>query len=193
MKYDSIENLPMRLFLKIIETGDLKYLGDQEDLNKTWEKILTEYKELNPQNEFDKILKDQSEIAFNRCKYHALNIAIQGLSIKRNDDLMAILNMYGYVVSDENYDDDLKKCKGYTQAILTKIKKLEEKYNKENKDNNYSFVTTIIKLNRVFGFKIADSNTVTVQEYYELKKEADLIIKESEKQQKNGRGNNYKR
>ena len=192
MIFDSLDTLPMRIFIKIVETGDLKHLGGEEEENKKiWQSIEDEYKKLDSDGEFEKTLKKQCELHFLRCKYNAINISIQGLSIKKNDDLINILKQYGYIVTDKNYKEDLKTCKGYTEAIKTKIKKLEDDLKEGDLKGKFNLVESIIKLNIVFGFKIADAQKVTVAEFYELKKQAEILIKQRNKEKNNGRRDNY--
>lgn len=188
MIFDSIENLPMRLFLKILESGDLKHLGDIKEPQLVWDEILEEYKEIDPDNQFKDVLNTQKEIAFLNCKYNAINISIQCLSVKKNDELLEVLKLYGYVIRDSHVKEDLITAKGYTNAILIKIKKLQTELDKEGEEDKFSFDRAIIKLNTIFGFKIAEANTVTVSEYYSLKEEAKNLINQRKKE--NGRGHN---
>ena len=51
------------------------------------------------------------------------------------------------------------------------IKEIEDSLKKESQEGVMSFEKIIIKFNTVMGFKIADTNSITVTEYYALKEE----------------------
>ena len=173
VRYASIEDLPMKLFLRIIKNEDLSILGfpTKEENEKVWSKMLEEYKKLDPDNEFSKVLDSKRDMEYHICRYEAINIAIHCLSTEYNEELVAMLASHGYIIRKESYDPDLIKAKKFSESIKIVIKEIEDSLKKESQEGVMSFEKIIIKFNTVMGFKIADTNSITVTEYYALKEE----------------------
>lgn len=170
--YNSTDNIPMKVFIKILDTGYLSLLGEghQKPLQDVWQDIIDEYKEIDPDNQFQKVLNISKDVEYYKCKYHSINLAIQCLSVEKDNELIDLLNSWGYTVRLDNYEADLKRAKAYSKSILKNIKDLEGVLKDESKGEKSTFDETIIQLNMVLGYKEADANTITVSGYYALKK-----------------------
>lgn len=127
--YDSIENLPMWNFNKIMQTGDLRYLIKKKrffrvDLNPIWENILQEDMDFVGVNENVKqIIKRKKELALKICKY---------------------LENHKTILLNE------------INILENQIASLE-KNNKESEQINFAIVCG--HLSKYFGYKIDEKNT----------------------------------
>ncbi len=127
--YDSIENLPMWNYNKIMQTGDLRHLIKKKrffrvDLNPIWENILQEDMDFVGVNENVKqIIKRKKELALKICKY---------------------LENHKTILLNE------------INILENQIASLE-KNNKESEQINFAIVCG--HLSKYFGYKIDEKNT----------------------------------
>jgi len=179
--YNSIEILPMRIFLKVTQTGDLNLLGegDEKQLNDCWGKIIEEFKEIDPDDIFKKQFSKIRHIEHLVCKYNAIKLGLWCLKIRKEESIIKMLSSYGYVIRrDDNYLDDITRAERFSIAIKDRIKQLTDELESEKSDEKLNFDKVIVRFNIIMGFKIANANKVTVSEYYAIKEE----VEEKQKQ-----------
>lgn len=143
MTYKTLETCPYKVVLKIINDplSNLHLLTDDErpdyeKLGEIWQNMYQELMDLDPNNEGDKILNLEKEISALRCKRDFIQLAVTALEFDYDEELATILREHGYTITTANYYPDLERVTRESKAILSTIKKFENKLPKveENQD-----------------------------------------------------------
>lgn len=200
MIYDSLEILPYKIFMRIVENPSLIHLlstnkdEDFDVLKPIWKSLFDEYKEISPEKEEMKLLNFKKEIEFLECKHKGIAVALTALDFDYNQDLVDILLGYGYKLSKETYYDDLKRIERESEALLMKAKNIKKRLPKEDANS----VSTKVTIDRVFAFYSSvlgydfDYNTVSVTKVLALKDQVDSKLKSIEKERENLKNNHKK-
>lgn len=190
MIYDSLEILPYKLFMRIVENPALIHLlstnkdEDVEVLSKTWKSLFEEYKEISSEKEEMTLLNLKKEIEYLECKLKGIAVALTALNFDYNQELVDILVGYGYKLSKETYYDDLKRIERESEALLMKAKNIKKRLPK--KDENTASIK--VSVDRVFAFYTSvlgydfDYNTVSVTKVLALKEQVNYKLKNAEEQ-----------
>jgi hypothetical protein len=190
MIYDSLEILPYKLFMRIVENTSLITLlstnkdEDVEVLKAIWESLFEEYKEISPEKEEMKLLHLKKEIEYLECKHKGIAVALSALDFDYNQELVDILIGYGYKLSKETYYDDLKRIERESEALLMKAKNIKKRLPKEDANS----VSTKVTIDRVFAFYSSvlgydfEYNEVSVTKVLALKEQVNAKLKSIEEQ-----------
>lgn len=201
MIYDSLEIIPYKIFMRIVEDNSLIHLlssNKEEDkglLENIWNELFQEYTAISPEKEEMKLLQLEKEIAFIECKHKGIMVALTALDFDYNQELVDILLGYGYKLSKETYYDDLKRIEREASALEMKAKNIKKRLPK--KDSNS--VSTKVSIDRVFAFYSSvlgydfDYNTISVTKVLALKEQVDNKLKSIEDQIKRNKSNNSKK
>lgn len=201
MIYDSLEIIPYKIFMRIVEDNSLIHLlssnkeEDKELLESIWNKLFQEYTAISPEKEEMKLLHLEKEIAFIECKHKGIMVALTALDFDYNQELVDILLSYGYKLSKETYYDDLKRIEREASALEMKAKNIKKRLPKKDANS----VSTKVSIDRVFAFYSSvlgydfDYNTVSVTKVLALKEQVNAKLKSIEEQiQKNKTSNSKK-
>lgn len=201
MIYDSLEIIPYKIFMRIVEDNSLIHLlssnkeEDKELLQKIWNDLFQEYTAISPEKEEMKLLQLEKEIAFIECKHKGIMVALTALDFDYNQELVDILLGYGYKLSKETYYDDLKRIEREASALEMKAKNIKKRLPKKDANS----VSTKVSIDRVFAFYSSvlgydfDYNTVSVTKVLALKEQVNAKLKSIEEQiQKNKTANSKK-
>lgn len=201
MIYDSLEIIPYKIFMRIVEDNSLIHLlssnkeEDKELLQKIWNDLFQEYTAISPEKEEMKLLQLEKEIAFIECKHKGIMVALTALDFDYNQELVDIILSYGYKLSKETYYEDLKRIEREASALEMKAKNIKKRLPK--KDSNS--VSTKVSIDRVFAFYSSvlgydfDYNTISVTKVLALKEQVDNKLKSIEDQIKRNKSNNSKK
>lgn len=201
MIYDSLEIIPYKIFMRIVEDNSLIYLlssnkeEDKETLQTIWDSLFEEYNTLSPEKEEMKLLQLEKEIAFIECKHKAIATALVALDFDYNQELVDILLSYGYKLSKETHYEDLKRIERESSALEMKAKNIKKRLPKKDANSVSVKVTT----DRVFAFYTAvlgidfDYNSVSVTKVLALKEQVDNKLKSIEDQIQRNKSNNSKK
>lgn len=187
MTYKTLETTPYKVILKIINdpVSNIHLLTDEENpdfekLGKIWMDIYDELKDQDPSNEADKIFQIEKEISHLKSKHDFIQLSIVALEFDYDQELADMLRDYGYALSENNYYSDLERIRRESKAILTSIKKFENKlpkqedvqeFKKINTDEVLAFYCTVL------GGLDFDYNTVTYTKVMALQKQVSEKIK----------------
>ena len=187
MIYKTLETTPYKVILKIVNdpASNLHLLTDEENpdtekLGEIWVSIFQEIIELNNSNASDEILKIEREISALKCKHDFIQLSILALEFDYEEEIANILRGYGYTITNENYYPDLEKVRRESKAILTTVKKYEnklpkqeegEEFKKINIDEVLAFYCTVL------GGLDFDYNTVSYTKVMALQKQVTEKIK----------------
>ena len=191
MTYKTLETVPYKVVLKIANdpVSNLNLLTDDENpdmekLGAIWMQIYDELKALDPTKESDKIFKIEREISALKCKHDFIQLSILALEFEYDEELATILINYGYTITKENYYDDLDRARRESKAILTNIKKFENKLPKQEEGDEFKK----INIDEVLAFYCTilgidfDYNTVPFTKVLALQVQVSEKIKAIEKQ-----------
>lgn len=201
MIYDSLEVIPYKIFMRIVEDNSLIHLlssnkeENKELLENIWNELFQEYTAISPEKEEMKLLQLEKEIAFIECKHKGIMVALTALDFDYNQELVDILLGYGYKLSKETYYDDLKRIEREASALEMKAKNIKKRLPKKDANS----VSTKVSIDRVFAFYSSvlgydfDYNTVSVTKVLALKEQVNAKLKSIEEQiQKNKTANSKK-
>lgn len=201
MIYDSLEIIPYKIFMRIVEDASLIHLlssnkeEDKETLQTIWDSLFEEYNTLSPEKEEMKLLQLEKEIAFIECKHKAIATALVALDFDYNQELVDILLSYGYQLSKETYYEDLKRIERESSALEMKAKNIKKRLPKKDANSVSVRVTT----DRVFAFYTSvlgidfDYNSVSVTKVLALKEQVDNKLKSIEDQIQRNKSTNSKK
>lgn len=204
MIYDTLDELPLKKFLKILDTGNYTMLTDEkhrhDECKEIWKRMEDEHARSGNDSNFAKSLDLNIRIDALKYKYDFILTAVHCLKFDKDDDIISKLKKIGYKVSEENYMNDLEAIDNNAQAIVVKIKKLESKMPTEDEKDNKNTSTidrVIIGYCSIAGLTF-DTNKITYTQFYALKSTAEDKIKAVEesnaklkaKNRTNGRRNN---
>jgi hypothetical protein len=186
MIYNSAEIIPAKLFFKILATEDYTLLSDkkysQKELLEAWNIIKEEHDKLNPDNNSDKVLNLSKRIESLVSKYESIRLSIYHLRVLEDDELLSVLKNYDYKFTG-NLQEDLDVAERHSNALIDKIKELEErmpKVNKKGKDD-LNFDEAVMSYSSFIGSGFIDPNTIKLSQYYALINIGNKKIKSLEK------------
>jgi hypothetical protein len=196
MTYKTLETTPYKVMLKIINdpVSNLHLLTDDEapdfeKLGGIWVSIFEELIDLDNSNASDEILQIEREISALKCKHDFIQLSILALEFDYDQELADILRGYGYTITTENYYPDLERVRRESKAILTTVKKYENKLPKQELSGDFSKVNideVLAFYCTVLGGLDFDYNTVTYTKVMALQKQVFEKIKAiEENNQKN--------
>ena len=187
MTYKTLETTPYKVILKIVNdpVSNLHLLTDEENpdfekLGAIWVSIFKELIELDSSNASDDILQIEREISALKCKHDFIQLSILALEFDYNEELANILRGYGYTITTENYYPDLERVRRESKAILTTVKKYENKLPKQEEGEDF----TKVNIDEVLAFYCTvlggldfDYNTVSYTKVMALQKQVTEKIK----------------
>lgn len=179
----NIDTILAKVYFKIHETGNLKLLTDENlevnVLEKIWTEIVQKHQEVSDIKRNVRVFELSKKIEELRAKHEAIINALYVLNFKRDKDLEQIVKNYGYKITDENFEDDVKEIKNNVQIVLNKIQKhqqnLELLLPKEIK--KITFEETLLGYYTVLGFGFKDANSITLLEYCGVESQVKAKIK----------------
>lgn len=141
--YKSLETIPYKTFIKIYETDEVYLLSKSgkdfedftneeiESLNLVWDKIKRSYLEIIPNDDELRILDINKEIDHLESKYKLINMCCECLKFDWDDDLVKIIKDHDFVLSDENYHQDIETILLQSKSILDNIEMFKSQLPKE--------------------------------------------------------------
>lgn len=203
MIYNSLDIIPLKLFMKILETDDFTLLTDSNDKDVIdsckliLSKLKDDYDDLGLVNNYDSLLNINVRIEALKFKYDAIIAAVQSLRFDRNKDLLEMLKSFRYTIREDTYIEDLDRIEREVDSINVKIRRLEKKLPKKTKSEKTTIDKVIMSYCALTGSNY-NTNEITVIQFHALKSLAEDKMKSIEKEnaklisknKRNGRGNN---
>jgi len=186
--YLSCTDLPLYNFIKIVITGELKWLviwGWPSGLAENWEKIFEQYLDINPDKEQSGQIKGNRDLQVLQTKLYLLKLWIRVIENSSNkkyvEDAKAGINRLGYYEVD-NIDRLLSR----TKLLEVQVKELaeEQKPKKQQKEEpliETTFDKTLVALAKGLNFDIIDSKKITVSTYCALQERLNAEIQHATK------------
>lgn len=192
--YKSLDILPYKIFIQILETGNTTLLSKEEiefteiDLQifeVVWNKIYIQYLELKPNDNDKRVLNIHREIAYLEVKYNHIKMILECLIFDWDQNMVNVILDYGFTLTDKNYYKDLEIIDRESESIISNIEMFKsqlpkEKEEKQNKDKtNIDFV--LASYSAILGIDF-DYNLASVTKVLGLQIQVDAKIKSLEKQ-----------
>lgn len=181
MIYNSFDTIPFKLFLTVTKTGDLTLLSDEnklyKDLNEAWDNINKEFKKLDPNKTIEKTLQTLIDIEEYQTQYNFLEIAVKSLRFDRDLDLENKIREQGFELTEINFLEDLSKVENESKALLVFIKEAESQLPKIDNKSATNIDEVILGYCAFTGLQYTDTNQITGNQYYALKKLFDEKLK----------------
>lgn len=174
MTHDSIDTIPAKLFFRIMETGEVSLLSNEdkseEELSDIWNKIQEEHEKISINDRQNKALNIYKKIEALSCRYYAVKLSVHCLKYVRDKDLFVLLKNYGYKITWRDLREDLERIERESKAIETKILRAKQQLPKQKKDKgaSVSFDETVLGYAAFTGSGFVDTNKITVPQYYAL-------------------------
>ncbi|WP_445453088.1 hypothetical protein [Flavobacterium sp. 25HG05S-40] len=191
MIYKTLRTLPKVTQIEIIETGNIRLLCSNEeeiDINELaliWEQLQADFNEKYNKQQHSKVFNVYKEIEYLDKKYTIIKCAVDSLEFNVDNDLIELLQSYGYRLTLENYNEDLKRIDRESEAITIKINKFKEKLPKQSEQtesSGFSIIENMGAFISILGFDF-DFYTVSVEKYHDaLEKQVKNKIAAIEKQ-----------
>lgn len=187
MIYDSLDTIPLKLYLKISQTGDVSLLTDDKEqlarVQSVWEQLDEEFKALDPENKINKTLHLLIEIEEYTAQYDGLQFAISALQFDRDIDLENALREQGFKLREETFLQDLIQIKHESEALIMFIEECEAQLPKHNNKKATNVDEVILGYCSITGLQYTDTNKITVTQFYALKKMFDEKLQILKKQE----------
>lgn len=179
--YRSLDTIPFKMFIRIVENLEFTYLLANEDcelldyspeeillFNQTWNKIYNSYLQLKPNEEEKKTLTIKSKIEYLESKYKLILMCCNCLRFDYDPDIIKILINFGYTITDLNYYNDIDRIERESENLLVKcenyIKQLPEVVEVESNNNSASVDDMLASISTVLGiyfdFNLVSYSTV---------------------------------
>lgn len=184
----SIDTLPIKLFYKIVETGDVSLFPENnytnDELLVIWNGIYDEFQKRDNNELSKRIFRISLDIEYLTVKYNLITMCIDSLRFDYNEELESILKSHGYLINKEQYIKSLDNAERNAKGIFSKIELLKNQLPKQekNKKDNATIDDVLAGYSTILGFNIGDFNKITCSEYLGWKKQVETKIKQQEKQ-----------
>lgn len=189
MIYDTLDLLPIKTFIKIQETGNVKLLTSGEenvpetDLEVLFDKLSDEFQELNAEDNSNRNFMLLKEISHLESK---LKTAICGIEILRfecnNSVILALSDLLNVTIRTNRTDyylKDLERAESKAKLINKSIEKLRDQLPKKDQTKSDSIDDTLAAIAMITGVSF-DFNTLSCTAYAALIKQTKQKVKAQE-------------
>lgn len=204
MIYDSLDIIPLKLYIRIAKTGDVSLLTNEKsrlkasELKTIWLALQKAYNELEINPGAKKVLDVSVRVETMKAKYNFIISATNCLNFERDEELEKELRALGYTLNatPEDYFKNLKSIKTRASGILVKIARLEKQLPKKKEGEKISTIDRVIMGYCSVTGLTYDTNKITVTQFAGLKSlfedKIKAIEKNKPKKPKSARTNNAK-
>ncbi|WP_353159404.1 hypothetical protein [Myroides odoratus] len=189
--YNSLDTLPIILYFRIAETGNIALLnpnGDEvqnEELQAIWDNLHLEFQDVDQNYLSKKILMLTKNCDYYILKHEVVNRCVESLRFAYNDELVLIIKQNGFRLTKENYLADLDKIQLDSEGFLIKAKHFKSQLPKQeiNENNEKVSIEDILSsYSMVLGFHLGSYMNITCREFISLKKQVNIKMKHQEQQ-----------
>ncbi|RKS00414.1 hypothetical protein [Flavobacterium sp. 102] len=176
MIYKNLRTLPKVTQLDIMESGDLNLLcsaGEEvpmEELIAIWVSIQEEFNNRYNKQKSSKVFNLYREIEYLEKKYTIIKCAVDALEFDVHEELIELLQGYGYKLRKEFYIEDLKRIERESEAIVIKINRFVDQLPKpkqESEQSDFSIIETMGTYSTILGYDF-DFYSISVEKFHAL-------------------------
>lgn len=181
MIYKDFETIPYKLLVKIIETGNVKLLTDdesvlEEELHAIWSVIYSDYSVQNQNDEETRVFKIQKEIEYYESKYKVIMVGCEALEFGYNQDIADAFEEAGYYINESNYFEKIDGIRRQCEGLLIAAESHRENLPKPDKNNTVTVDDILASYSTILQIDF-DFNTVPASKVIALGKQIDKKIK----------------
>jgi len=188
MIYNRLDILPYKILMEILATGNVSLLSTEAapeaDLQLLWERLETEYIQLNPHPDEDKVVKYAKEVYYFELKYKQVIAFCKALQFDYDEEILDILIEYGYSITKDNYINQLETVEREAKSLLDKALKYKSLIPKPEEGKKSTIDDMFASYSVILGQDLGDYNTITTTKTIALGKQIDLKIKALEQNNK---------
>lgn len=188
MVYDSLDIIPSKLFFKIADTGDVRLLSKDKDvdievLKKIWSQLEEEDAELSQSDTLDKLIENYAKIERLSAKFKCIALCVRYLRFKKDDDLISQLRNYGFQIrwgrdkiiegeeatAEAIFQYDLDEVVRLSEDIGLQIERIKSRIPKQKKNAKQTPFDEVVMGYAAFtGAGFIDTNSITQTQYRAL-------------------------
>lgn len=187
--YDSIENIPVKLFFEILMTEKVNLLNPQgklpkeKNLNEIWNNILEAYYKASNFREYRSILRSVKRVHALKNKINTCHASVILLKINPlNEVALDSLANFGYK------NKSIDEIERLLSKELSNLKLLEKKNRKSDEKQEIDFWQLVADVEEARGFQL-DIDKMPLSRWMSIVKQIKL---KNEKLKKNGRRSKHK-
>ncbi|MGG5506696.1 MULTISPECIES: hypothetical protein [unclassified Myroides] len=189
--YNSLDTLPIVLYFRIVETGNIALLNpngvevQSEELQIIWDNLHLEFQDVDQNYLNNKILMLSKQYDYYILTYEVVNRCVEALRFSYNEDLISIVKKKGFRITKSNYLEDLDRTQIDSEGLLEKAKHFKSQLPKpEVTENNekVSIEDILSSYSMVLGFHLGSYMNITCREFISLKKQVNIKMRQQEKQ-----------
>ncbi|WP_299129378.1 hypothetical protein [uncultured Winogradskyella sp.] len=184
--YTSLDTVPLKLFFQALSTNDASLLSNNKDdllrMPEVLKQLKADFEQLDPNNKIQKTFRTLKEIEEYRSQYNGIQFAIEALRFDRDLDLENQLREFGFKLTEDNFINNLDVIKNESQALLMFIEELEVLLPKHNDKKASNIDEVILGYSSYTNLQYTDTNSITVTQFYALKKVFDEKLKTAREQ-----------
>ena len=175
IKYNSCSTIPVEVFYRIQETGNLRLLGigTPQTLKDVWTNIISEYIELIDSTKTKESVRTRAGMVKMKNKLNTLLAGLLLINIGYIDDGYKVLDHFNI----KNFKDGTNEYNKLKTKLGIKINKIKIDSNDIPKLNIYSDLVNVEQILE----RTIDIKTINVKYWVELNLMAKAIIKQKEK------------
>lgn len=165
--YDTI---PLKLYFKIIETGDISLIGKGTEIEQSeaLEEITNE-RQVSSEDEYkgrSKELDVRSRMEYLASKYKAIQYSVYYLRLQNDNDLIEMLKSKGYKFSDD-LQKDLDAIEKISEGLVVKIEAIKNRLpkQKENSKKEPPIDQVVLSYCALLEMGFVDTNKITLSQY----------------------------
>jgi hypothetical protein len=189
MIFKTLDTIPYKLFLNIVATDDYCLLSDNKDedkntLHEIWKQLYAQHEQRHKTPESLKNFDITKTVTYLEGQRKVIIMACESLSFDYDQDLIDLLNEYGYTFEadgTEQYYNELKRIFKESSGILFKINQLKKQLPKQTEDNEYSIDDVMASYAAILGIDF-DYNAITYTKFHAIQKQVHLKMKQIEAQ-----------
>lgn len=195
--YRKCDEMPLWNFQKYLETNDLKYftknLKEVKGLDVVMNDFFVEYLELTKNNSVFRKFSNIYKLLKLEGKYKCVTLLTTTLynydikmGVETFNNLLLELDKWGHKIDTKlNIFDQLENISQRNRVLETQIQALQIELKKDDQQESQTIESQLISVSRILELKYKlDSKEITVMEWIEFQKQAELVIKN---QKKNGK------
>jgi len=172
LEYNSIKDLPLKIFLEIAETGNIKLLGNQNEdvLLDRWEKIILDYSKDDNNQAVKDVIEKNGQLFSQAALYCEIKAMLLYLLGADKQEYVDRLRQLGYKIDTSSNKEKVKSIQQNDQRanhISTRMQMISNEIESYSTGKKATFDSIMVWLSSNLGFEPKED--ITVLRYLEYK------------------------
>jgi hypothetical protein len=161
----SIDTIPIKLFYKIIDSGDTSVLNC-ENHAQVFQDIYNEYKKLDDSGQASRLFEITTKISVLELKQKIVYFSLEALKFNKDPEIIEALKNFGFKFNEDDYFNEIERIEKQSKSIDVQIATLKEQIPKQTEKINIDEL--ILSYCMASGLNY-DTNTITITQFLALK------------------------